>query len=302
MKPQVFLIAAGIPASIDRDFVAGIHMRADRTEVFACPPLERSEGYSEAYAEAMYKSFCGKIRQRSGREGRDVLQRANVVLVFLEKNDGSSRILNEKFGTEALVLPIQGVDLKALVLDTGNQRNEAVGDLVKRCKRAIDQARSHLSVIAEEFGNRENRTCLLLPPRNFGKEMRRVRQCVDRAISGGLDAEAFQKSVRSVEDRLKSRRMDQKRCFVGKNGIVFASPPKAGARHGEVPDWGSKGHDISCILRGRIRFGVSYGRTFHYDCALPSRKRVKRLPSCHGKETLQGAGKHVNIAPNDNVR
>ena len=250
----------------------------------------------------MYRSFCKKIRQRSGRKGRDVLQCANVVLVFLEKNDGSSHVLNENFGTETLVLPIQGLDLDALDLRTGNQRNEAVGKLVKRCKRAIDRARSHLSVIAEELSNRENRTCLLLPPRNFGKEMRKVYRCVDRAISSGLDAEAFQKSICSVEDRLKSRRMDQKRCFVGKNDIVFGSPPKAGARHGEVPDWGDKSHDISCILRGRIRFGVSYGRTFHYDCALPSRKRVKRLPSCHGKARLQGAGNHVNVAPNDNVR
>ena len=42
----------------------------------------------------------------------------------------------------------------------------------------IGQARSLLAVIAEEVTNRDNKTCLLLPRKNFGREIDRVFDCV----------------------------------------------------------------------------------------------------------------------------
>ena len=263
--------------------------------------MSESEGYSEFYAKAVYQKFCKNLKRRNGREGRDVLQHANVVLIFLERSDDTSEKLSEKFGTEALVLPVQGIDVESAVLETGNQRGELVSKLVERGKRTIEGSHRFLSVIAEELTNRENRTCLLLPPRNFGRDMQQVYRCVNKAITDGIAEEEFKKRIRAVGNQLPKQRLGRRQYFVGAKGLVFQSPTKAGPRHGEVPDWGSAGHDFSCILRGKIRFGVSYNKNFHYDCDLPS-GAGRKFPSCH-REIRLGSGKvHANIAPNDNVR
>ena len=249
----------------------------------------------------MYEKFCRNLKRRSGLEGEDVLQWASVVLIFLERSDGTSHRLNEKFGTEALILPIQGIDVESVSLDTSHERNRFVSRLVERGKRTIEGAHKFLSVIAEELTNRENRTCLLLPPRNFGRGMQQVYQCISVAIANGIEAEEFKRRIRAVADRLPKERQGRRWCFVGTKGLVFESPTKAGPRHGEVPDWGSKDHDVSCILRGKIRFGVSYNKNFHYDCNLP-RGVGRMFPSCHGEVRLKTDRAHANIAPNDNVR
>ena len=279
MRPTILVIAAGIPGSIGREFVAGLHGKTEHIEVVTCVPLSESEGYSDSYTEAVYQKFCRSLKRRSGLEGRDVLHWANVVLIFLERNDDTSHTLNSKFETEALVLPVRGIDVESAILDTGNQRDKLVSKLVERSKRTIEGSHKLLSVIAEELTNRENRTCLLLPPRNFGGGMQQVYRCVNGAISNGIAAEEFKRRIRAIGNQLPKQRRGKRRCFVGSKGLVFESPTKAGPRHGEVPDWGSADHDVSCILRGKMRFGVSYNKNFHYDCDLPrgARKEIPKL-------------------------
>ena len=63
--------------------------------------------------------------------------------------------------------------MQSVSLATGNQRNQVAAILVERAKRTIENSHKLLSVIAEEVTNRENRTCLLLPPKNFGMTCRR---------------------------------------------------------------------------------------------------------------------------------
>ncbi|MCY3873612.1 MAG: hypothetical protein OXF88_04890 [Rhodobacteraceae bacterium] len=249
----------------------------------------------------VYKKFFENLKRRSGLKGADALRCANVVLIYLERSDGSSDKLMEKFGTEALVLPIGGVNIETVELHTSNQRNNVLNDLVERGKRTIERSQKLLSAIAEEVTNRDNRTCLLLPPKNFGKGMGRVSHCVHGAALDGVEVEEFKKRVKAVESTLPKQKKGNRRFFVGAKGLIFESPTKAGPRHGQVPDWGSKYHDASCIVRGKIRFGISYDQNFHYDCDLP--KGVERsFPSCHGVKKLERGKGHANIAPNDNVR
>ena len=115
--------------------------------------------------------------------------------------------------------------------------------------------------------------------------MQKVYRCVSEAIDNEIGEEEFKKDIRAVGDRLPSKKIGKRRCFVGAKRLVFESPTKAGPKHGEVPDWGNKDHNVSCILRGRIRFGVSYNRNFHYDCRLP-RKATRKFPNCHGEKCL----------------
>ena len=178
-------------------------------------------------------------------------------MIFLERSDDTSHRLNEKFGIEALVLPIQGIDAESVAFDTRNQRNKLVRKLVERGKRTIEGAHRFLSVIAEELTNRENRTCLLLPPKNFGKGMQQVYQCVNEAINNGTEAEELKRRIQAIGNQLPKRMRGKRRCFVGAKGLVFESPTKAGPRHAEVPDWEIR------ITTFRVFYVERLGLVFH---------------------------------------
>ena len=60
-------------------------------------------------------------------------------------------------------------------------------------------------------------------------------------------------------------------------------------------------HESSCVIRGRLRFGVSFDPHFHYDCAVYG-SAIKSLPGCHVPQIVRKRWKHVNVAPNDNDR
>ena len=77
---------------------------------------------------------------------------------------------------------------------------------------------------------------------------------------------------------------------------------RTGARHGLAPVWGDADHELSCVVRGRLRCGASFDPRFHYDCS-GAKERVT-LENCHkATDHLWVSGTdYVNIAPNDNVR
>ena len=164
----------------------------------------------------------------------------------------------------------------------------------------IGHAQGLLTVIAEEVTNRDNKTCLLLPHKNFGSRIGEVLDCVHDAVVSVKNKDEFKKNLDRVSRSLQTT-VDGRKYFMGQGKLVFKSPGKAGARHGLAPVWGDQGHESSCVIRGRMRFGVSYDPQFHYDCDIPG-GRDRSFPSCHGIECVRRGRTHVNIAPNDNIR
>ena len=177
-------------------------------------------------------------------------------------------------------------------MDTENRRNRAIDRLVQDGRAALRHARILLKIIAREVGDRDNKTCLLLPPKNFGPETARIRDCIQEASARRVPSieDEFRRKLRAISDSIESTRKGQQRYFVGRGGIVYRSPPKARLRHGIAPVWDDADHDSTCVIRGRIRFGASFDPTFHYDCNIG--KRVNRtFASCHGMKTLaKGCG------------
>ena len=165
--------------------------------------------------------------------------------------------------------------------------------------RAVRRARELLSEIADEITNRDNKTCLLLPCKNFGEDIYKILDCV-HGVSREREA-TFQNRLNSILPSLRTSRVQKRTYYVGKNGLVFRSPGKAGARHGLAPSWSVPDHKLSCVIRGRMRFGVSYDPKFHYDCDI-SKISKRRFPSCHDFKKIRKSKRHINIAPNDNVR
>ena len=301
MRPRILLVVAGIPSKIDREVARELNRKMEHVDVVTCHPLNPRDGYSEEYVAAVYLKFVKSLWKRDRAEKSDVLRASNVLVLYLDKSDNTDDELVKKFCTEALVLPVTGIDIAVTSLNTKNERNSIVNNLVERGKRTIERAHDWLSVIAEEVTNRDNRTCLLLPPKNFGKGMSSVYRCVQEAVANGMDREEFRTRIKAVTNSLPKKKVGRKQFFVGAKGLVFECPTKAGPRHGQVPDWGIGDHDYSCVVRGRVRFGISYDPRFHYDCDL-SKRVGKRFPSCHGEKTVGSGRNHVNIAPNDNVR
>ena len=254
-----------------------------------------------SYAENLYEKVAIKLKESGSADRHDLLANTNFLLLYLDKNDGSESTIHERFGTETLVAPIKSPNIEEGSLATGNQRRRAVNELIREGRRAVRHAQELLSVIAEEVTNRENKTCLLLPPRNFGGEFEMVLDCIRKASSAGEGKEEFRNSLRGVSRSLRTVRAGRHEYFLGKRQLVFRSPGKAGARHGLAPGWEDAGHDLSCVIRGRVRFGTSYDPKFHYDCDIP-KDGSRRFPSCHGTRNVPRGRTHVNIAPNDNIR
>lgn len=298
MRPELLVAVAGIPPEIGDEFVTGFNKTPSITSLL---PLKRSEGYTDSYSEKLYERLARKLKNREQPNRSFLLSDTNLVLLYLHKNDGSESVLFDRFGAEALVVPLKRPSIEDMPLFTRNQRGRAVNGLIREGRRLIGQARSLLAMIAEEVTNRDNKTCLLLPRKNFGREIDEVFDCVrDVALSGG-DKEEFKKNMDRVSRSLRTVRADSRTYFVGQGGLVFKSPGKAGARHGLAPVWEDPDHESSCVIRGRMRFGVSYDPKFHYDCDV-TKVRDRCFPSCHGTQILPRGRTHVNIAPNDNIR
>ena len=264
-------------------------------------PLVFSETYTEVYAGRLYERLACKLNQRGRRDDPNILSNANLVLLYVDKEDGTESVLFDCFGIEALIVPLKLPDIVRLPLVTGNQRRRAVNLLNQEGLHAIRHARKLLSVIVEEITNRDNRTCLLLPQKNFGHHINKVLDCVRNAEIVGPNDDRFKADIGYVSRNIPSSSEVKGSYFIGRGGMIFRSPGKAYGRHALAPGWGTTGHHSSCVIRGRMRFGASYNPKFHYDCAI-TKEAGRRFPSCHGEETVRRGRTHANIAPNDNIR
>ena len=300
MTPTLYLAIAGIPPQIEDGFTSAFVKLVSGRDVrlISLLGLPLSEFYTEEYAEKLYNRFAQKLRQCEPRNRKNLLRNANLILLYLDKQDGSESALFDHFGIESLVLPLVLREISGQLTTTNNQRNNMVNQLIKDVRRAMKHARNLFSVIIEEVTNRDNKTCLLLPPKTFGGSMQPVIYRVWEAGRKGEDATQFKAGVKHVARSLPKH---EGRHFKGRGRLVFQTPAKAGPRHGLAPIWEDGNHNSVCVIRGRLRFGASYDPKFHYDCQIPP--GIKRdFLGCHESAGISGARGHMNVAPNDNAR
>ena len=293
MKPDKLILLAGMPPEIVNEFLPQFNRRYRHIQIVAAPSLNRNLPYSTKYVECLYGKLVAALKKRMTNDSPINFE---LILIYLDKGDGGEGDLVKKFELETLILPLS---VEPFIFDTKNQRNRAVNSLVKRAHKSISLASQLLSVIAEEITTRDNRTCLLLPQKNFGKSARYIPCEIRSGILKGDTYCQFKRRIDRVESQLDKMRRNSKWFFVGRNGITFRSPGTA--RHGMAPLPNSPDHPPACGVRGRFRFGAPYDPRFHYDCDIPRGGRVKSY-HCHGNQRKPFGRSHVNIAPNDNVR
>ena len=257
-------IVAGVPPEIGNQFASAFHReysrRFEQSELLlSWRPLHLPQAYTQAYAKELYCRMSDRLRRWEESRRRDVFERANLVLFYLDKGDHSEAHLLKWFGTEALLIPLRmaSIDGTGGVGDTENQRNQAVNRLVTSARRQFVARQALLGVIGEEVRTRDNKTCLLLPKENFGRDINRIFAHVQRASRAGTDPEQFREKLRDLEQSLDTVREGGYRYFRGRGRLLFKAPAKAGARHGLSPGWNAQGHRSPCVIRGRVRFGAA---------------------------------------------
>lgn len=292
--PKVFLLAAGFPVSTLGPLLQKIKNANPDIEVIPTLPM-KTQFYTRPYAEALYNMAASNFEGALSTD-RMCSWDINFVLLYLRSGTDYDRELIERFDMEALLIPISITQPTSRAPRRHNER-KLVNQLFQKSNDLLRNARQVLRSLAQEVTNRETRTCVLLPHANFGSEFNKVKESVHSSVETKTAADAIGDTLRAIENCLKKNNDGR---FIGQ-GLVFRAPAKAAARHGIAPLWCNGGHNARCVIRGRIRFGVCYNPKFHYDCDL-GRSQKRRFVSCHGEKMLKSGRKHVNIAPNDNIR
>lgn len=292
---DVLVVVAGVPLEVEDRFGTALSKLAPKegVKLAILDACGLHQPYTEEYAQSVYEKLVSKLKTRGGTR-EFLLANTKLVFLFLHKLEGSHTVLIDRFGVEALVSPLVVPCLRQMPLETDGQRGHLVQQMIRAARRAIRHARKMLYAIDEELNGRENKTCLLLPPKTFGKDFQRVMNRVYEAAANSEDTRSFVESLKSLRLHRDGRH------YEGSGRLVFMSPSKSGPRHGLAPVWGDS-HEPSCVVRGRLRFGASYSPRFHYDCPLrPGSSR--RFPGCHRPRTLPPHRRHANVAPNDGIR
>ena len=296
MTLATLVAVAGLPRKIAGPFASGLVREYPQLRVLAAPPLNPAAGYSAEYLDELYFRVATGLR-RAPEALACKRWNLNFVLFFMDEDGSGAAALLERFGLEALLVPL-APDRLPRRLNVRAQVNRSVRELLNDARRLLHAAQEIQSAVRQEVTRRDSRTCMLLPRANFGTAFEAVCEFVHGAVAGGADHQGFQAGLRKLERRLNK---DSSGHFKGKRGLVYRAPGKAGARHGIAPDWEEGNHTDRCVIRGHLRFGSAFEPNFHYDCNL-RRDGNRRFVSCHGTVTLRRGRSHVNIAPNDNIR
>ena len=297
----ISVVVAGLPKRISGQFADRFQVSLDGAQIIAAPAIDPA-GYTPDYAERVYERLARALKKRGAPDWR-TLPSLRLVVLYLEAPNDDVKCLAERLSLETLLLPLRAD--QAWGAKTANQVDQAIRVLLRESEQALAVARDLLAIVDKQVNQQRNRTCLLLPKANYGKRFGDIVACVRDAAKHRRSAAQFSEHIRRVAESLPR---DSKRRFVGRKSLVFV-PAKA--KHGQPPLWedgGSVpgGHRDSCVIRGRVRFGVPFDPKTHYDCKLPKPKSnpwARCFRSCHGQETtLANSRRHANIAPNDNVR
>lgn len=294
MMPTIFVLVAGFSVATLGPFIGKLKSANNDIDVIQTLPRE-SRFYTRDYADALYGQAVSHFKKSLSTD-RKSSWKVNFVLLYRRNGYDLDRNLIEKFDLEALLVPISVPDPAS----SGPKRirdRELVNNLFKLSNEMLRNARHVLRSLSEEVTSRDNKTCVLLPQQNFGRQFNAIKKLVQKSVETEESAKSVANDLRDFE---RSHLKGDKGRFEGRE-FVFRTSAKAAARHGIAPQWCTDDHDSRCVMRGRIRFGACYDPKFHYDCDLDhSSKRC--FVSCHGKKKVKRGRKHVNIAPNDNIR
>ncbi len=304
-RPKTLVTIAGIPSSIEQDFVKKLPNLSEGIREIIFLPVSESQPYNSDYVRNLYQMFVeavGKILP---------LDEANVdaptwfdgaITVYFDYGGEKPAFLIDAFGVETFVVSVKLAENAKKRRTTPNSTQFMSNSAIRSLRKVIREAESILPAIRKEVTSNANKTPLLLPFSNFDKpEMIRLRNDVLNLFGiedsfGGLRSLIQRFVLRNTAVKYKS---DPYWSFASRRGIVFRRPSALHACNWNL----GIGHQLSCVIRSRLRFGLCINPRFHYDCVKSKGSIPEKWNSCHGQEFTKEKGKnYVNISPNDYIR
>jgi len=249
--------------------------------------------YPENCADLLISEFAKRIEDDHHNELGD----EGIAVIYVDNGDHATSRFVQSFFPSTLCAKVSW----KITFGTKAQVAKSKNDLVVGLKHATNQARDALRLLAKELRERDAKTPLLLPVKNFtsahlAKTLLELQSAVVNAADKDLAIKYAVESLESTHPPAK----DLKRYFVDDRKVEFRPPGSHRARHGLARV--VAGHNPSCLLSGRRRLGAPYDRAFHYDCLRGDRSLVDDFFGCHDGPSRWKGNPHINIAPNDFVR
>lgn len=284
---------AGIPQEIYED-VERENKRYAEAADFCIDKMPTHVGYAQRNVDFFVERFHKRVCTAQGNS----LANTAFAIVYIERDEASTRFFTESFFPHMLLVPIQWH------LETArgpNGMRASKNQLIPLLAQATARARGALRVLHDEVVSRASSTPILLPVKNFdSKQLKDTLRSlhVDLVTKGASPEVAIKSRVDEFKRTYPLRRIGEKPCFVDDAEIEFHPP--GSHRHGYARAGGK--HPPHCLLSGRRRLGAPYDPLFHYDCVKGERGNLKaQLYSCHEPKAMWEGGPNINVAPNDNV-
>lgn len=218
-----------------------------------------------------------------------------AVVFVINGNDGSLDDLRVQF---------PGVIFLKAPFRFERARRRQYFQFISFLQRELVHVRKLFGALQREVKERDSRTPLLLPVRNFSSSaLNELIVEVQKLRPREQDYDVPLRTLVGSKGLLSVRQVEKGRTrtyFENRNAIRFYGPSKAGPRHG-LPSYKAP-HNLGCLVNAFFRLGVRYDAAFHYDCRYANRHIGGRFPNCHSEEQACSLSAHLNISPNDFIR
>ncbi len=266
---------------------------------FISTPMRGGAGDAE-YRQSDGNFFLSSFYKLIASDHHDGLRDTGFAVIYVNHPSPSTTVFARRFFPSILCILVDWTLDKTSGASVRRSKNQ----LLNQLKVATEHAKKGIPPIKKEVTERDNRTPLLLPIKNFKSNclVAELEVLQTDLLHVSDKQQVIGRVIRNIENEHPRQRDDTERYghsyFVDHRNIMFRPPGKD--RHAFARP--QSGHPETCLLSGRRRLGAPYDRAFHYDCTRGTGALKDLFFGCHEDPSVHEGTPHLNIAPNDFVR
>lgn len=250
--------------------------------------------YTQSHCNFFLRGFANLIRE----DHHNRLQDTGFALLFIRHEAVTTSGFVKQFFPSTLCIEIDW----ALDRTSKKTIRQSKNELLKRLKEATEEAKKAIPPLKKELTERDNRTPLLLPLKNFDSKrlVDQINDLQDSLAREGDKSGVIRRAVKVLEYHhpMQTPERGFRKFFVDERKVEFRPPGSARHAFARVQST----HPETCLLAARRRLGAPYDHAFHYDCQKGSGNIRELFFGCHEERSMREGDPHLNIAPNDFVR
>src|SRR6266508_502977 len=285
---------AGIPAEIYDAVYAERNSICGDNGSFVSEPLCTRDWYfryTESHSNFFLRNFARLIKQ----DNHNYLEDTGFVLVYIKHETESTAVFARRFFPSTFCI---GIDWE-LDRTSGMTVRRSKNVLIQALRLASDEAKKAIPPLKKEITERDNRTPLLLPIKNFhSKQLAAEISALQEVLFDAEDKpQAVILTVRELERCHPMQTPDRghRRFFIDDRKVQFRPPGTN--RHAFARAEG--GHPETCLLSGRRRLGAPFDHAFHYDCQKGTGNIRELFYGCNEGRSMREGNPNLNMEPTD---